>query len=43
MVLVTIKGRLRDDPAAIQKIHDGVTGATKEMALQAGTSRTGST
>src|SRR5262249_54584702 len=36
MVLVTIKARLRDDPAAIQKIHDSVTGATKEMAQQAG-------
>ena len=36
MVLVTIKGRLRDDPAAIQKIHDAVTGATKDMAVQAG-------
>jgi quinol monooxygenase YgiN len=36
MVLVTIKGRLRDDPAAIKQIHDGVTAATKEMALQAG-------
>jgi quinol monooxygenase YgiN len=36
MVLVTIRGRLRDDPEAIKKIHDEVTGATKEMALQAG-------
>ena len=36
MVLVTIKARLRDDPAAIQQIHDAVTGATKEMAQQAG-------
>lgn len=35
-VLVTIRGRLRDDPSVIQKIHDGVTAATKEMALQAG-------
>ena len=35
-VTVTIKGRLRDDPDAIQKIHDQVTAATKEMALQAG-------
>lgn len=35
-VTVTIKGRLRDDPAAIQMIHDRVTAATKEMALQAG-------
>lgn len=36
MVLVTIKGRLRDDPEAIKQIHDSVTAATKEMALQAG-------
>jgi len=36
MVLVTIKGRLRDDPSAIKQIHDSVTAATKEMALQAG-------
>ena len=36
MVLVTIRGRLRDDPEAIRQIHDAVTMATKEMALQAG-------
>ena len=35
-VLVTIRGRLRDDPEAIRKIHDEVTAATKEMALRAG-------
>jgi quinol monooxygenase YgiN len=35
-VLVTIRGRLRDEPEAIQAIHDGVTAATKEMARQAG-------
>ena len=35
-VLVTTKARLRDDPAAIQQIHDQVTAATKEMAQQAG-------
>jgi quinol monooxygenase YgiN len=35
-VLVTIRGRLKDDPGAIQKIHDAVTTATKDMALQAG-------
>jgi quinol monooxygenase YgiN len=35
-MLVTIRGRLRDDPEAIRKIHDEVTAATKEMALQAG-------
>jgi quinol monooxygenase YgiN len=36
MVLVTIRGRLRDDSEAIREIHDAVTTATKEMALQAG-------
>jgi len=36
MVLVTIRGLLRDDPEAIREIHDEVTTATKEMALQAG-------
>ena len=35
-VLVTIRARLRDDAEAIRQIHDGVTTATKEMALQAG-------
>jgi F0F1-type ATP synthase beta subunit len=35
-VLVTIRARLRDDPEVIRKIHDEVTTATKEMALQAG-------
>jgi len=36
MVLVTIEGRLRDDPEAIKQIHDSVTAATKDMAMQAG-------
>lgn len=36
MVLVTIRGRLRDDPDVIRRIHDEVTAATKEVALQAG-------
>jgi quinol monooxygenase YgiN len=35
-VFVTVKGRLRDDPDSIRKIHDEVTAATKEMAMQAG-------
>ena len=35
-VLVTVRARLRDDPDAIRKIHDEVTSATKEMAMQAG-------
>jgi quinol monooxygenase YgiN len=36
MVTVTIRARLRDDPDAIRRIHDEVTGATKEMARKAG-------
>ena len=36
MVLITIRGRLRDEPGAIRQIHDQVTGATKDMAQQAG-------
>lgn len=36
MVLVTIRGRLRDDPESIRKIHDQVTAATKDIAVQAG-------
>ena len=36
MVLVTIRGRLRDDPESIRQIHDQVTAATKDMALEAG-------
>ncbi|HEX2645630.1 MAG TPA: antibiotic biosynthesis monooxygenase [Candidatus Dormibacteraeota bacterium] len=35
-VTVTIRGRLKGDAASIQKLHDQVTGATKEMARQAG-------
>jgi quinol monooxygenase YgiN len=35
-VFVTIRGRLRDDPTAIRQIHDVVTSATKDMAVQAG-------
>jgi quinol monooxygenase YgiN len=35
-VTITIRARLKSDPASIQKIHDEVTGATKEMARQAG-------
>jgi quinol monooxygenase YgiN len=35
-VLVSIRARLRDDPEAIRKIHDEVTGATKDMAMEAG-------
>lgn len=35
-VTITIRARLRGDAASIRKIHDEVTGATKEMARQAG-------
>jgi quinol monooxygenase YgiN len=35
-VTVTIRARLKGSPDSIQKIHDQVTGATKEMARQAG-------
>jgi quinol monooxygenase YgiN len=34
--LVTIRGKLRDDPESIRQIHDQVTAATKDMAVQAG-------
>ena len=35
-VTITIRARLKSDAKTIQKIHDEVTGATKEMARQAG-------
>ena len=35
-VTITIRARLKAEPATIQAIHDQVTGATKEMARQAG-------
>lgn len=35
-VTITIRARLKGDPASIQKIHDEVTGATKDAARQAG-------
>ncbi len=35
-VTITIRARLKGDPGSIQKIHDQVTGSTKEMARQAG-------
>jgi len=35
-VTITIRARLAADAQSIQKIHDEVTGATKEMARQAG-------
>jgi quinol monooxygenase YgiN len=35
-VTITIRARLKAEPATIQKIHDDVTAATKDMARQAG-------
>jgi quinol monooxygenase YgiN len=35
-VTITIRARLKADPSTIQKIHDEVTAATKDMARQAG-------
>ena len=35
-VTITIRAGLKGDQAAMQKIHDQVTGATQEMAKQAG-------
>jgi len=35
-ITITIRGRLKGDQASMKKLHDQVTGATKEMAKQAG-------
>jgi len=35
-VTVTIRARLRGDPATARQLHDEVTGATREMAQAAG-------
>lgn len=35
-VTITIRARLKGDVSSMKKIHDQVTGATKEMARQAG-------
>jgi len=35
-VTVTIRGRLKGTPDAARRLHDQVTGATREMALAAG-------
>jgi len=35
-VTVTIRARLKGDPASARQLHDQVTGATREMALAAG-------
>ncbi len=35
-VTVTIRARLRGDPMTAQRLHDQVTGATREQALAAG-------
>lgn len=36
VVTVVVRARLRNDQATAQQLHDQVTGATREMALQAG-------
>jgi quinol monooxygenase YgiN len=36
LVTITIRARLKGDVSSMKKIHDQVTGATKEMARQAG-------
>src|SRR5262249_59138803 len=35
-VTITIRARLKGDPTSMRKVHDEVTGASKEMARQAG-------
>jgi len=35
-VTITIRARLKADPQSVQKIHDEVTAATRDMARQAG-------
>jgi quinol monooxygenase YgiN len=35
-VTITIRARLKGDTRSMQQVHDQVTGATKEMAKQAG-------
>jgi len=35
-VTITVRARLQGDPESMRRIHDEVTGATKEMAQQAG-------
>ena len=35
-IYVTIRARLKKDPAASKPLHDEVTRATKDMAIQAG-------
>lgn len=35
-VTVVVRAKLKGDPREIQGIHDSVTGATKDMAQQAG-------
>src|ERR1700745_272977 len=35
-VTITIRARLKGDASSIRRIHDEVTGATREMARQAG-------
>lgn len=35
-VTITVRARLKGDQASMQQIHDEVTGATRELARQAG-------
>lgn len=35
-VIVTVRARLKADPQSMQKLHDEVTAATKELAKTAG-------
>ena len=35
-VSVIVRARLKGDPASARQLHDQVTGATRELALQAG-------
>ena len=35
-VTITIRARLKGEPRSMQQVHDQVTGATKDMAKQAG-------
>ncbi len=35
-IIVTVRARLKADPEQMQKLHDEVTGATKDAAIAAG-------
>lgn len=36
IVTVTVRARLKNDPASARELHDQVTSATREMAIAAG-------